>query len=133
MKVFKKFRPEMFFVFMVFLVSVSCGSMPTQSAQIPYTGEQNQTVTATISSPESLPEATELPKPTATMMPTLAPTAIPVGINRAEPYKMSDMVTNSTWNVQVLEMHRGDEAWAILGSTPGIVRLIPEGYDYHIV
>jgi hypothetical protein len=134
MKIINKYRPEMFFVIILLLVSVSCGSKPTQSAQIPSTGEQNQVVATTVDSQESLPEATDLPEPTPTLVPTLvptlAPTAVPVGFSRAEPHKITDIVTNSTWNVQVLEMQRGEEAWIVLQSTSSNNQPAPEGFEF---
>lgn len=63
--------------------------------------------------PAATPNAPQLP--TATPPPTDTPeSAEAVGLSRASPFPMGVLASMLNWNVQVLEMIRGEPAWEIL-------------------
>ena len=63
-------------------------------------------------SPTPEPTATSAPTATPELLPT--PTLLPVGMRRSNPYPAGELVSAPNWDVQVLEVKRGEAAWADL-------------------
>lgn len=78
------------------------------------------------------------PEPTATLEPTLVPTEtpaptptpLPVGLSRANPFGPGDVVSSDSWEVQVLETVRGEEAWQQILAANQFNDPPPEGMEY---
>lgn len=73
------------------------------------------------------PEPTETPEPAATKTP------LPIGLSRNNPYPRSDIVSAPNWDVQVLEVKRGEEAWKDIQAANSFNEAAPEGMEYLLV
>ena len=92
--------------------------------------------TAEAAKPSNTPKPTGTPKPTKTSKPTpIPPTPTPerVGMSRSNPYPSSQVVHAPNWDVQVLEVVRGDEAWKALQAANQFNEPAPEGMEYILV
>ena len=58
-----------------------------------------------------LEEPTNVPEPTDPPQPTAVPT---VGTSRSNPLTTADLIEAPNWDVEVLEVVRGEEAWSML-------------------
>ncbi len=58
-----------------------------------------------------LEEPTNAPEPTDPPQPTAVPT---IGTSRSNPLTAADLIEAPNWNVEVLEVVRGEEAWSML-------------------
>ena len=108
------------------IVSLACGSTDNQT-QPPSTDGQGQ------SEPSELPQKTNTPQPTNTPRPTLTPTLVPIGLSRNNPYPLSELVSAPNWDVQVLEVKRGEGAWTDIHAANMFNEPAPEGMEYLLV
>jgi hypothetical protein len=77
--------------------------------------------------------ATEIPPtPTNTSVPP-SPTAAPIGMSRSNPYPMTELVSAPNWNIQVLEVVRGNDAWNMIQSANMFNDPAPDGMEYVLV
>jgi len=82
------------------LASLACGTSTTVSPQ-PTNSNQEQVQVE----PSKVPEATKTPAPPPT------PTPAPIGLSRSNPFLRTDLVSAPNWDVQVVEVKRGESAW----------------------
>ena len=108
------------------IVSLACGSTDNLT-QPPSTDGQGQ------SEPSELPQKTNTPQPTNTPRPTLTPTLVPIGLSRNNPYPLSELVSAPNWDVQVLEVKRGEGAWTDIHAANMFNEPAPEGMEYLLV
>ncbi len=80
--------------------------------------------------PTTPPEPTDTPKPTP-VPPTATPQ--PIGLSRSNPYPRSEVVSAPNWDVQVLEVKRGEEAWKDIQAANMFNEAAPEGMEYLLV
>ena len=115
----------------VIVVSLACGGtstvnptspVKTQAIQSSPSGNQPQ--------PTSPPLPTNTPKPTP-IPPT--PTPAPIGLSRSNPYPKTEIVTAPNWDIQVLDMVRGDAAWQAIQAANQFNDPAPEGMEYLLV
>lgn len=112
-------------------VSLACGSgttAPTQVGQA--TNPPESVATVGQAEPTKPPEPTNTPNPTP-VPPT--PTPQPIGLSRSNPYPLSELVPAPNWDVQVLEVVRGEEAWKAIQSANQFNEPAPEGMEYLLV
>lgn len=83
--------------------------------------------------PTDTPAPTNTPAPTATPEPTMTPTPPPVGIGRSNPFGVGELVTAPNWDVQVLEVIRGEDAWALITQANQFNDPPSEGNEYILV
>lgn len=79
---------------------------------------------------------TDEPLPTADPTPTDEPTATPVpplGMSRSNPYPIDSLVKAPNWDIQILEVIKGDEAWAQIQAANQFNEPSPEGMEYLLV
>ncbi len=122
-------KPLLFFVGIFAIVSLACNlgsaAEPTQPAP---TVEQAQVEPSSTMVSTKAPEATattkptQAPLPTATIIPTDTPVAAPPGMSRSNPFPATELVSAPNWDIQVLEVKRGEEAW----------KEIQAAYDYNV-
>jgi hypothetical protein len=79
-----------------------------------------------------VPEPTETipPTPVPTDTPQPTPTPMPVGYSRALPFAPGETVSSESWEVQVLETVRGEEAWNKIIAANQFNDPPPEGMEY---
>jgi hypothetical protein len=115
----------------VIVLSLACGGTNTvnptspaitQAVQSSQSGNQPQ--------PTSPPQPTNTPKPTP-IPPT--PTPAPIGQSRSNPYPKTEIVTAPNWDIQVLDMVRGDAAWQAIQTTNQFNDPAPDGMEYLLV
>jgi hypothetical protein len=104
------------------LASLACGTSTTASPQ-PTESSQGQVQVE----PSKTPEATNTPEPPAT------PTPAPIGLSRNNPFPRTDLVSAPNWDVQVIEVKRGDEAWQNIQAANMFNEAAPEGMEYMLV
>lgn len=85
--------------------------------------------TETVAEPTSEPTA----EPTATAEPTSTPLPPPEGTSRGNPYPMDALVEAPNWDIQVLEVVRGEEAWAAIQAANQFNEPPPDGMQYVLV
>ena len=113
---------------LVILVSLACGSSSTVSPTSPAAVQVNPESTS-----GNQPQLTTPPEPTNTPKPTSVPptpTPLPIGLNRSNPYAITELVSAPNWDVQVLETVRGDAAWQAIQSANQFNDPAPEGMEY---
>jgi hypothetical protein len=124
-------------VSIVLIVSLACGGTssvsPTSTA--PSQGElsspsENQQQPTNPPQPTNIPEPTNTPKPTP--IPP-SPTPLPIGLSRSNPYPKSELVNAPNWDIQVLDIVRGDAAWQAIQSANQFNDPAPEGMEYLLV
>lgn len=99
------------------LTSLACGTTSTSTQQSP---EENQGQTG----PTKTAAPTKTPKPTST------PTPAPVGLSRSNPFPGTDVVSVPNWDVQIMEIKRGDAAWTDIQAANMFNEAAPEGMEY---
>ena len=104
------------------LASLACGTSTTASPQ-PTEGSQGQVQVE----PSKIPEATKTPEPPAT------PTPAPIGLSRNNPFPRTDLVSAPNWDVQIVEVKRGAEAWQDIQAANMFNEAAPEGMEYLLV
>ncbi len=55
------------------------------------------------------------------------------GMSRKNPYPTSQVVSTPGWDIQVLEIKRGEEAWQMIQAANSFNEPAPEGYEYLLV
>ena len=65
--------------------------------------------------------------------PTIEPTLAPLGYSRANPYSGTEIVSVPNWDVQVLEIKRGIDAWNDINAANPYNEPAPEGMEYLLV
>lgn len=119
---------------LMILISLACSQLPLKSSS-PEATLQPTEAPAQVTAPPA--EATQ---PPATVTPPLppAPTPIPatltlppVGSSRSNPYPANEVITIPDWEIQILEMQRGEQAWLTLEESGPYSNLpAPPGYEY---
>jgi len=104
----------------VVLASLACGSSDSVSPTAPAATGQEQKPT-TEAQPTNTPRPTPVP-PTATPQ--------PMGMSRSNPFPRSEVVAAPNWDVQVLDVMRGDEAWQAIQTANQFNEPAPEGMEY---
>jgi hypothetical protein len=128
-----------FTAFALFLTACSGSSPETPIVQEAVVAP-DQTNT---SIPESVPSATNPPEATSTLTntpipptptsPPPTPTPPPVGLSRANPYAPSDLVNAPNWDIQILDVVKGEEAWQKIRSANMFNSPPNEGNEYILV
>jgi len=109
----------------VVLASLACGSSDSVSPTAPAaTGQEQQQQPTTEAQPTNTPRPTPVP-PTATPQ--------PMGMSRSNPFPRSEIVAAPNWDVQVLDVMRGDEAWQAIQTANQFNEPAPEGMGYLLV
>lgn len=103
------------------LVSLACGTSTTASPQPTQESSQGQV------EPTKVPEATKTPAPPPT------PTPAPIGLSRSNPFPRTDLVSAPNWDVQVVEVKRGESAWQDIQAANMFNEVAPEGMEYLLV
>ena len=88
------------------------------------------------STDESISVPTDKPEPTVEPTPTDEPTATPVppqGMSRGNPFPIDTIVEAPNWNVQVIEVVRGDEAWSQIQAANQFNDPPLEGMEYVLI
>jgi hypothetical protein len=98
------------------------GSLPTTSSS-----------PASTSSPGDGGSTPGSGSPTRTPEPVSRPTPIPVGQSRKNPLARSSVVSAPNWDIQVLEVKRGDDAWKVLQTVSEFNEAAPAGMEYLLV
>jgi hypothetical protein len=83
--------------------------------------------------PTQLPTPTEPPIPTETPVPTETPEASPPGMSRSNPFPANELASVPNWDVQVLEVKRGDEAWQEIQAADYNALAAYEGMEYLLI
>lgn len=102
------------------LVSLACGASTTPSTQ-PAQDNQEQV------------EPSKPPDPTKTPEPLPTPTPVPIGLSRRNPFPRTDLVSAPNWDVQVVEVKRGEEAWKDIQAANMFNESPPESMEYLLV
>jgi hypothetical protein len=123
----QRLKPIFLLVAILVIVSIACGSsseVATQPEPPSEQSSQNQS--------EDQPESTITKEiqPTKTVKPTNSPTPMPIGLSRLNPFPLSDLIVVPNWNIQVLEIKRGEEAWIDLSSANMLNSPPPESMEY---
>ena len=116
----------------VILVSLACGSSSTVSP----TSQPGATSSGNQAQATNPPQATVPPQPTNTPKPTPVPptpTPVPMGLSRSNPYPETELVSAPNWDIQVIEIVRGDAAWQAIQSANQFNEPAPEGMEYLLV
>jgi hypothetical protein len=82
--------------------------------------------------PTALPPTPTTPPPTPTVPPP-TPTLMPIGLSRANPYAPSDLVHAPNWDIRILDVVRGGEAWQRISSANMFNDPPREGMEYVLV
>ena len=98
------------------------GLEPTKAPEVTNTSEPTKTL-----EPTKTPEPTRTPEPTATSVPT------PIGLSRENPFPSADIVSAPNWDIQVVEIKKGEEAWKDLLAANMFNQTAPEGMEYILV
>ncbi len=102
------------------LASLACGAgttSPTQPAQ------DNQAQVE----PSAPLEPTKTPEPPPT------PTPAPIGLSRNNPFPRTDLISAPNWDVQVIEMKRGEDAWKDIQTANMFNEAAPDGMEYLLI
>ena len=104
---------------------------PEDSDQIIAEEQEETQAEASASESEPAPTAPPTAIPTATPAPT--PTPLPVGLSRAQPFSPDETVSGGSWEIQILESLRGEEAWQKIAATNQFNDPPPEGMEYLLI
>lgn len=83
--------------------------------------------------PSPTPAPTNTPEPSPTPEPTATSTPRPVGMTRNNPFPSMELIPAPHWDIQVLEMKRGEAAWADIQAANMFNDSAPEGMEYILV
>lgn len=111
-------------------VSLACGGTTASTQVGQATNPPESVATAGQAEPTKIPEPTNTPKPTP-VPPTATPP--PVGLSRSNPYPRSEPISAPNWDLKVLEVVRGDEAWKAIRAANQFNDPAPEGMEYLLV
>lgn len=78
-------------------------------------------------------ESTALPTAAPTETPAPTPTPLPVGLSRAQPFSPDETVSGGSWEIQILESLRGEEAWQQVAAANQYNDPPPEGMEYVLI
>lgn len=113
------------------IITLSCGG--TKKVTL----EKVDPVAATIAAQDGVgagnPQAERsTPKPTDPIQqPTKEPTPAPLGFSRSNPFSGTEVVSVPNWDVQVIELKRGADAWNdIQAANPYYNQPAPDGMEY---
>jgi hypothetical protein len=104
------------------LASLACGTSAPASSQ-PAESSQGQVQA----------ESSETPGSTKTPEPPASPTPAPIGLSRNNPFPRTDLVSAPNWDVQIVEIKRGAEAWQDIQAANMFNEAAPEGMEYLLV
>jgi hypothetical protein len=113
-----------FFALVAFLsASLACGSNTAIQTQTSPGGGGEQS------------DSTRSPQEINTSAPTDTPEPVlsQIGLSRNNPYPRSEVVSAPNWDVQVVEVKRGEEAWKDLQAANMFNEAAPEGMEYLLV
>jgi hypothetical protein len=145
---FSKTPSSVWLIALLLLISLACGNSTETTNQAdnaaansivadesgsssPDSDSGNEPEQAT--EPENTPAPTSTPAPTNTPEPTATPTPLPIGLSRSNPYPISEKVSAPNWDIQVMEVIRGADAWAMIQATNQFNDPAPEGMEYVLV
>jgi hypothetical protein len=80
-----------------------------------------------------LVSTSERPTAVATTTPLPSPTPAPIGQSRERPLPLTDIISLPNWDVRVLDMIRGDEAWNLLQAANYSNDTPPDGWEYILI
>jgi hypothetical protein len=135
----------LFIIFAVMLMaSLINGCNTAVQPQPGSNGEQGQSKPTKLSQETSARAPTRTRAPTNTRKPVntpgsgAAPTALPevglpAGLSRSNPTPRSGVASVPNWDIQVLEVKRGEEAWKDMQAASEFNEEAPEGMEYLIV
>lgn len=130
----QKHRRTLFIILgllVVLIVTPSCGSSSEVSTS-PTEPSQDELSISTDNETQSTntPQGIETEEPTP--IPP-SPTPLPMGLSRSNPYPKTELVNAPNWDIQVLEVVRGDAAWQAIKSENQFNDPAPEGMEYLMV
>jgi hypothetical protein len=136
-----KIPPRNIFLMLIILMVVSsgCARNPSEQAQPAPTKRSGQSIPTRLPQQPPSPLQTKTVSPTRPILSTLTsgsvPTSssLPIGFGRQNPYPRSGIVSAPNWDVQILEVKRGEAAWKDLQSTNEFNEAPPEGMEYLMV
>jgi|FaiFalDrversion2_1042247.scaffolds.fasta_scaffold02656_1 hypothetical protein len=127
----KKIALSLLLIALLVTALLACGGGATKPTQVGQaTNPPAPAATPGQVHPTTVPEPTNTPKPTP-VLPTATPQ--PVGFSRSNPYPRSELVHAPNWDVQVLEVKRGEEAWKDIKAANMFNKAAPEGMEYLLV
>lgn len=106
------------------------GQTTTEDATVAESAEEEAVGEA---EPSDTPAPTATAAPTETPQPTPTATPLPQGLARSNPFPGSAVVNAPNWDVEVLEVIRGDEAWTRIQQANQFNEPPPEGMEYVLV
>jgi hypothetical protein len=146
MSTFRILKACLFLLVVLAIVSAACtmGSAPgsTQGAptiQPAPVKPTNTAVPTAMLENTATPAPTELPPPTETLVPTNTPVstntpvASPPGMSRSNPFPTNQLASLPNWDVQVLDVIRGEEAWKAIQAAYDTNIPAYEGMEYLLI
>jgi len=97
-------------------ISIDMSNPPTETSQGDGQGEVSNTIIPTLP-----------PQPTPTAIP------VPVGFSRTNPFPGTELVSVPYWDVKIIEVKRGADAWQALEAANKFNEPAPEGMEYILV
>jgi hypothetical protein len=135
-------KAKCFFVLALLVLLVAGGACTQEEKQLPATLAETQPPTAaatlppteasTAEAPTATPAPTSTPIP-PTPAPTFTPTPVPMGGSRSNPILLGQVHQTVNWELQVLEVKRGDVAWADIQVASRYNDPPSEGMEYVLV
>lgn len=146
MSIFRMLKTGLFLWVVLAVISAACtpGGAPSPAQQTltlpPAPVEATSTsvptsvpeATATLK-PTEMPTPTALPSPTETPVPTNTPVASPPGMSRSNPFPANELASLPNWEVEVLEVIRGEEAWQAIQAANYDNIPADEGMEYLLI
>jgi hypothetical protein len=102
------------------LASLACGT-PANSSTQSSPDNQGQNDSPIVTEPSSTPA------------PPATPTPLPIGFSRNNPLPRTNLVTSPNWEVQVIEVRRGEQAWLDIQAANMFNEPAPAGMEYLLV
>lgn len=130
----KRYSVVLLLIVVLMFSTSSCGSggetqaEPTRPPEQEVSGQQDAPIEETKST--DTPEPTETPEPTP-IPPT--PTPSPIGLSRSNPYPANGLISVPNWDVQVVEVVRGEDAWTAIHAANMFNDPPPDGMEYILV
>ena len=114
-------------VAMLVLISLACSTITATTPQSVSTSDPRQV------EPTKPIESTKPVESTNTPEPSPTPTPAPIGLSRNNPIPRSELVSAPNWDVQILEVKRGEDAWQDVQAANMFNEAAPEGKEYLLV
>lgn len=111
------------------LVTLACGGSTTPTATTSPPTDKDPSTAASEATATTGAQDTPTNTPTATPEPP-TPTPRPIGLTRQNPYTPTAVVQAPNWEIQVLEMLRGADAWSQIEAANMFNEPAPEGQEY---